>query len=121
MSCEIIVRKQDGTEYRKFEFPLEVMTKERSTQYYGSDEYVDKEYGLFMGFCCIGTFENKEHAIHVMNYLLTQRIRYVYEQKDKKVLILTVPTDEIVKQTPDENLLTEVPVRREADIEDTGE
>lgn len=111
MSCEIIVRKQDGTEYRKFEFPLEVMTKERSTQCYGSDESVDKEYGLFMGFCCIGTFDKKEHAIHVMNYILTQRLRYVYEQEDKKVLILTVPTDEIVKQTPEENLLTEVPTR----------
>lgn len=113
MSCEVIVRKQDGTEYRKFEFPLEVMTKERSNKYYGSDEDVDKEYGLFMGCCCIGTFDKKEHAIHVMNYLLTRRLHYVYEQENAKVLILSVPTDDIVKQTPDENLLTEVPTRGE--------
>lgn len=111
MSCEVIVKKQDGTEYREFDFPLEVMTKERSNRYYGSDEDVDKEYGLFMGFCCIGTFDKKEHAIHVMNYLLTRRLHYVYEQENTKVLILSVPTDEIVKQTPEENLLTEVPTR----------
>lgn len=112
MSCEIIVRKQDGCEYREFGFPLEVLDKKTAIQRYGEDDSPTEIYGLFMGFECVGSFKEKRHAIHIMNYILTQRIHYVYEQDEKKVLILTVPTNDIVMQTPEENLLYDIPTEK---------
>lgn len=109
---EILVRTQDGMRYIKFEFPLEVMDAETA-----SSEYWDRElygYGLYMGCERIGTFEEKKHAIHVMNYLLAKRNHYMFDDVDGiKSIILNVPTDEVVRLTPEENLIDGVPVKEE--------
>lgn len=111
---EILVRTQDGMRYIEFEFPLEVMDSEAA-----SCEYYDgglNGYGVYMGCERIGTFEEKKHAIHVMNYLLAQRNHYMFDDvPNVKSIILNVPTDELVKQTPDENLLDGIPVKGDDD------
>ena len=107
---EVLVRTQDGMRYIKFEFPLEVMDAETA-----SSEYWDREldgYGLYTGGERIGAFEEKKHAIHVMNYLLAKRNHYMFDDvEDVKSIILNVPTDEVVRETPDENLLNGIPVK----------
>lgn len=107
---EVLVRVQDGLRYIKFEFPLEVMDVETASR-----EYFDREldgYGLYMGCERIGMFEEKKHAIHVMNYLLAKRNHYMFDDVPNiKSVILSVPTDELVRETPDENLLDGIPVK----------
>ena len=109
---EVLVRTQDGLRYIKFEFPLEVMDAETASR-----EYWDREldgYGLYMGCERIGVFEEKKHAIHVMNYLIAKRNYYMFDAPSKiKSVIIDVPTDELVRQTPDENLLDGIPVKEE--------
>lgn len=110
---EVLVRTQDGCQYKKFDFPLYVI---------GADEWNKNEeenrhgYVLAMFYTCIGEYEEKKHAIHVMNYLLAQRNHYMFDDiPNVKSIILNVPTDELVKQTPDENLIDGVPVKEEAE------
>ena len=109
---EVLVRTQNGLRYIKFEFPLEVMDAETASR-----EYWDREldgYGLYMGCERIGVFEEKKHAIHVMNYLIAKRNYYMFDAPSKiKSVIIDVPTDELVRQTPDENLLDGIPVKEE--------
>lgn len=109
---EILIRTQDGMRYIEFEFPLEVMDSETA-----SCEYYDgglKGYGVYMGCERIGTFEEKSHAIHVMNYLLAKRNHYMFDDVGSvKSIILNVPTDEDVKKTPEENLINGIPVKGE--------
>lgn len=111
---EILVRTQDGMRYIKFKFPLEVMDAETASREYwdmGLDGYV-----LFMGCENIGSFKEKKHAIHVMNYLLAKRNYYLFDSSPKiKSVILNVPTDELVRQTADEDLLNGVPTRGDND------
>ena len=109
---EVLVRTQDGLRYIKFEFPLEVMDAETASR-----EYWDREldgYGLYMGCERIGAFEEKKHAIHVMNFLLAKRNHYMFDDVGGvRSIILNVPTDELVKETPDENLIDVVPTKGE--------
>ena len=96
---EILVRPQDGMGYCEFELPLYVT---------GSDE----TYYVYMGSGWIGKYTERKHAVHVMNYLLAQRNHYMFDDVgDIKSIILNVPTDELVKQTPDENLLDGIPTK----------
>ena len=62
----------------------------------------------------IGEYEEKKHAIHVMNYLLAKRNHYMFDDVGSvKSIILNVPTDEDVKKTPEENLIDGIPVKGE--------
>lgn len=100
---EILVRTQDGMLYCKFELPLYVN---------GSD----KTYYVYMGGGWIGKYTERKHAVHVMNYLLAQRNHYMFDDvPNVKSIILNVPTDELVRQTPDENLLDGIPVKGDDD------
>lgn len=104
---EVLVRTQDGCQYKKFEFPLYVVSAE---EWNAIEEENRHGYVLAMFYTCIGEYEEKKHAIHVMNYLLAKRNYYMFDAPSKiKSVILSVPTDELVKQTPDENLLNEMP------------
>ena len=49
-----------------------------------------------------------------MNYIIAKRNYYKYEGSVPSVII-EAPTDETVRQTPDEFLLDGVPVREQAD------
>ena len=97
---EIIVRTQNGKRYIKFELPLTVCEQ-------------DGEYGILMSYYLLGLYEEEKHAVHVMNYLLAQRNHYAFDDIDPDMssIILNVPTDELVRQTPDENLLDGIPVK----------
>ena len=96
---EILVRTQDGMVYCKFELPLYVVNS-------------DKTYYVCMNGGWIGKYTERKHAVHVMNYLLAQRNHYMFDDvPNVKSIILNVPTDELVKQTPDENLLDGIPVK----------
>lgn len=112
---EVLVRTQDGMRYIKFEFPLEVMDAETA-----SCEYWDREfdgYGLYMGCERIGVFEEKKHAIHIMNYLIAKRNHYMFDDVGSvKSIILNVPTDEAVKLTPEENLIDGIPVKENNEV-----
>ena len=111
---EILVRTQDGMRYIKFGFPLEVTDTETASRKYWYGEL--DGYGLYMGYERIGTFEEKKHAIHVMNYLLAKRNYYLFDSSPKiKSVILNVPTDELVRQTADEDLLNGVPTKGDND------
>ena len=113
---EVLVRTQDGCQYKKFEFPLYVVSADE----WNKDEEENRHgYVLAMFFTCIGEYEEKKHAIHVMNYLLAQRNHYMFDDvQNIKSVILSVPTDELVRETPDENLLDDIPVKGE--INETG-
>lgn len=112
---EIILRSQDGSEYLEFSFPITVVD---------SDTWNSDAFRYSVGDCyvlsCgeydypIGKYRERKHAIHVMNYILAKRNYYKYEGKIRSVII-EVPTDETVRQTPDEFLLDGVPVREQAD------
>ena len=106
---EVLVRTQDGCQYKKFEFPLYVVSADE----WNKDEEENRHgYVLAMFFPCIGEYEEKKHAIHVMNYLLAQRNHYMFDDVPNiKSVILSVPTDEVVRETPDENLLDGIPVK----------
>lgn len=106
---EILVRTQDGCQYKKFEFPIYVASADEWNK---NEEENRHGYVLAMFFTCIGEYEEKKHAIHVMNYLLAQRNHYMFDDvPNVKSIILNVPTDELVRQTPDENLLDGIPVK----------
>ena len=108
---EILVRTQDGCQYKKFEFPLYVISADEWNK---NEEDNKHGYVLAMFFTCIGEYEEKKHAIHVMNYLIAKRNYYMYDsQPDIKSVILNVPSDELVKQTADEDLLDGIPVKGE--------
>ena len=110
---EILVRTQDGCQYKKFEFPIYVVSADEWNK---NEEENRHGYVLAMFFTCIGEYEEKKHAIHVMNYLLAQRNHYMFDNvPNVKSIILNVPTDELVKQTPDENLLDGIPVKGDDD------
>ena len=113
---EVLVRTQDGCQYKKFEFPLYVVSADE----WNKDEEENRHgYVLAMFFTCIGEYEEKKHAIHVMNYLIAKRNYYMFDAPSKiKSVIIDVPTDELVRQTPDENLLDGIPVKGE--INETG-
>ena len=105
---EILIRTQDGCQYKNFEFPIHVVSADEWNK---NEEENRHGYVLAMFFTCIGEYEEKKHAIHVMNYLLAQRNHYMFDDvPNVKSIILNVPTDELVKQTPDENLLDGIPV-----------
>ena len=111
---EIILRSQDGSEYLEFSFPITVV--DGDTWYKNTWESVGDCYVLSCGEYDhpIGKYRERKHAIHVMNYILAKRNYYKYEGKIRSVII-EVPTDETVRQTPDEFLLDGVPVREQAD------
>ena len=101
---EILVRTQDGKMYKEFAFPLEVYL------------YLGDSYVISMNNDIIGEYKEEKHAIHVMNYLLAQRNHYMFDDvPNVKSIILNVPTDELVRQTPDENLLDGIPVKGDDD------
>lgn len=112
---EVIVRSQDGRVYRKFDFPLEVVSPEDWNVNVENEQEKKHGFVLLMGYTTpIAEYTEEKHAIHVMNYLLAQRNHYMFDDvPNVKSIILNVPTDEIVKQTPDENLLDGIPVKGE--------
>lgn len=113
MSCEVLIRTQNGKSYKEFRLPLEVISKEEVKRQF-EDDVVVSGYALFMGYDYIGEYEEEKHAVHVMNYLLSKRNFYMYDDKNMyKSVILSVPSDELVKQTPDENLLDGIPTKNE--------
>lgn len=86
--------------YKEFALPLEVYL------------YLGGSYVVSMNNDIIGEYKEEKHAIHVMNYLLAQRNHYMFDDvPDIKSVILSVPTDELVRETPDENLLDGIPVK----------
>ena len=112
---EILVRSQDGRVYRKFDFPLEVVSPEDWNVNVENEQEKKHGFVLLMGYTTpIAEYEEERHAIHVMNYLLAQRNHYMFDDvPNVKSIILNVPTDELVRQTPDENLLDGIPVKGE--------
>ena len=108
---EVLIRSQDGRVYRKFDFPLEVISQEDWNANVENPQEKRRGFVLVMGYTIpIAEYEEERHAIHVMNYLLAKRNYYMFDAPSKiKSIILSVPTDEIVKQTPEENLLNEMP------------
>lgn len=97
---EVIVRTQDGKMYKEFALPLEVYL------------YLGNTYVVSMNNDIIGEYKEEKHAIHVMNYLLAHRNHYMFDNvKDLSSIIISVPSDELVRQTPDENLLDGIPVK----------
>ena len=112
---EVLVRSQDGRVYRKFDFPLEVVSPEDWNVNVENEQEKKHGFVLLMGYTTpIAEYEEERHAIHVMNYLLAQRNHYMFDDvPNVKSIILNVPTDEIVKQTPEENLIDSVPTKEE--------
>ena len=112
---EILVRSQDGRVYRKFDFPLEVVSPEDWNINVENEQEKKHGFVLLMGYTTpIAEYEEERHAIHVMNYLLAQRNHYAFDNvPNVSSIILNVPTDEIVKQTPEENLIDSVPTKEE--------
>ena len=108
---EVLIRSQDGRVYRKFDFPLEVISPEDWNVNIENPREKRRGFVLVMGYTTpIAEYEEERHAIHVMNYLLAKRNYYMFDAPSKiKSIILNVLTDEIVKQTPEENLLNEMP------------
>ncbi len=103
---EVILRTQDGSKYLKFELPLAV-------------EADDDGWNLSSDYDYIGCYKERKHAVHVMNYLLAQRNYYMYDEaaSNYKSVILNVPTDEVARQTKDEDLLDGMPVKKEGDAD----
>lgn len=112
---EVLIRSQDGRVYRKFDFPLEVISPEDWNANVENPQEKRRGFVLVMGYTTpIAEYKEERHAIHVMNYLLAKRNYYMFDAPSKiKSIILNVPTDEIVKQTPDENLLDGMPSKEE--------
>lgn len=118
---EILVRSQDGRVYRKFDFPLEVVSPEDWNVNVQDEKEKRSGFVLVMGYTTpIAEYEEEKHAVHVMNYLLAQRNHYMFDDdvSHLKSIILNVPTDELVRETPDENLLDGIPVKGENDEAD---
>ena len=112
---EVLIRSQDGRVYRKFDFPLEVISPEDWNANVGNPQEKRRGFVLVMGYTTpIAEYEEERHAIHVMNYLLAKRNYYMFDDKSSlRSIILDVPTDESVKETPNENLLDGIPVKEE--------
>ena len=112
---EILVRSQDRRVYRRFDFPLEVMSPEDWNVNITDEREKRSGFVLVMGYTTpIAEYKEEKHAIHIMNYLLAQRNHYMFDDvPNVKSIILNVPTDEIVKQTPEENLIDSVPTKEE--------
>lgn len=112
---EVLVRSQDGRVYRKFDFPLEVVSPEDWNVNVENEQEKKHGFVLLMGYTTpIAEYTEERHAIHVMNYLLAQRNYYAFDDvPNVKSIILNVPTDEVVKQTPEENLIDSVPTKEE--------
>lgn len=112
---EVLIRSQDGRVYRKFDFPLEVISPEDWNENVENPREKRRGFVLVMGYTTpIAEYKEERHAIHVMNYLLAKRNYYMFDAPSKiKSIIINVPTDEIVKQTPDENLLDGMPSKEE--------
>ena len=116
---EVLVRSQDGRIYRKFDFPLEVMSPEDWNVNIADEREKRSGFVLVMGYTTpIAEYKEEKHAIHVMNYLLAKRNHYMFDDVgDVKSIILNVPTDDVVKQTLEENLLDGIP-SKEKDIDE---
>lgn len=108
---EVLIRSQDGRVYRKFDFPLEVISPEDWNANVGNPQEKRRGFVLVMGYTTpIAEYEEERHAIHVMNYLLAKRNYYMFDDKSNlRSIILNVPTNESVKETPNENLLDGIP------------
>lgn len=86
--------------YKEFALPLEVYL------------YLGGSYVISMNNDIIGEYKEEKHAIHAMNFLLAKRNYYLYDAPSTiKSVILNVPTDEAVRETPDEDLLNGIPVK----------
>ena len=116
---EVLVRSQDGRVYRRFDFPLEVMSPEDWNVNIADEREKRSGFVLVMGYTTpIAEYTEEKHAIHVMNYLLAKRNHYMFDDVgDVKSIILNVPTDDVVKQTLEENLLDGIPLK-EKDIDE---
>lgn len=114
---EVLVRSQDGRVYRKFDFPLEVVSPEDWNVNVENEQEKKHGFVLVMGYTTpIAEYTEEKHAIHVINYLLAKRNYYMFDDVgDIKSIILNVPTDELVRQTPDENLLDGIPTKGDDD------
>ena len=114
---EVLVRSQDGRVYRKFDFPLEVVSPEDWNANVENEQEKKHGFVLLMGYTTpIAEYTEERHAIHVMNYLLAQRNHYAFDDvPNVKSIILNVTTDEVVKQTPEENLIDSVPTKEEVE------
>ena len=107
---EILLRTQDGSEYLKFGFPLKVY---EASEWF--EESKEERHGYVLCSFCdpIGEFKERKHAIHVMNYLLAKRNYYLFDADEGlKSVILYVPTDEVIREIPDENLLDGMPSKQ---------
>lgn len=108
---EILVRSQDGRVYRRFDFPLEVMSPDDWNVNIADEKEKRSGFVLVMGYTTpIAEYKEEKHAIHVMNYLLAKRNHYMFDDVGSvKSIILNVPTNEEVKLTPEENLIDGIP------------
>ena len=115
---EILVRSQDGRVYRRFDFPLEVMSPEDWNVNIADEREKRSGFVLVMGYTTpIAEYKEEKHAIHVMNYLLAKRNHYMFDDVGSvKSIILNVPTDEDVKKTPEENLIDGIPVKENNEV-----
>lgn len=115
---EVLVRSQDGRVYRKFDFPLEVMSPEDWNVNIADEREKRRGFVLVMGYTTpIAEYTEEKYAIHVMNYLLAKRNHYMFDNVGSvKSIILNVPTDEAVKLTPEENLIDGIPVKENNEV-----
>ena len=115
---EILVRSQDGRVYRKFDFPLEVMSPEDWNVNIADEREKRSGFVLVMGYTTpIAEYKEEKHAIHIMNYLIAKRNHYMFDDVGSvKSIILNVPTDEDVKKTPEENLIDGIPVKENNEV-----
>ena len=114
---EILVRSQDGRVYRRFDFPLEVMSPEDWNVNITDEREKRSGFVLVMGYTTpIAEYKEEKHAIHIMNYLLAKRNHYMFDDVGSvKSIILNVPTDEAVRKTPEENLIDDIPIKGDDD------
>ena len=114
---EILVRSQDGRVYRRFDFPLEVMSPEDWNVNITDEREKRSGFVLVMGYTTpIAEYKEEKHAIHIMNYLLAKRNHYMFDDVGSvKSIILNVPTDEAVRKTPEENLIDGIPIKGDDD------
>ena len=95
--CDVLVLAQDSGSYCEFAFPL-VVAKVGNTG-----------YRLDVGGRSVGEFVRREHAVHVMNFIVGQRNYYMYDQTKLKSVVISIPSNEDMEKIPDEYLLTGFP------------
>lgn len=102
--CEILIRTQDGSEYKQFHLPIKVYSKSEWREFNGED---DSDGYVLSSFCDkIGEFQERKHAIHAMNFLMAWRNFYLYDNPNNRpFVVINVPSDEAVRMTPDEDLM----------------